>query len=98
MGKLENTFESYLHQRVKAVGGTTRKYVSPGTVGVADRLVIYNGRIYMVEVKSPTGRLSVPQLREHERMARHGIHVHIVHNREEIDGFIENYVISKKPT
>lgn len=36
----ESSLEDYLQKRVKAMGGKCLKFVSPGTAGVADRLVI----------------------------------------------------------
>lgn len=40
MGIRENKVETYLHQCVTALGGTTRKWVSPGRDGVPDRIAL----------------------------------------------------------
>ena len=49
----ENTPEAYLRDRVKALGGRSYKWVSPGCSGVPDRIVILpGGRAVFVELKS----------------------------------------------
>jgi len=56
---LERTVERYLVEMVKQLGGKAYKFTSPGTSGVADRLVVLPGnRVWFVELKSPTGRLT----------------------------------------
>jgi len=50
---LEHDIEEYLVRRVKAVGGWPLKFVSPGTRGVPDRLLIFPGKVIFVEVKRP---------------------------------------------
>lgn len=56
---LERTVERYLVEAVKALGGTAYKFSSPGTSGVSDRIVVLPGnRVWFVELKSPTGRLT----------------------------------------
>lgn len=49
----EKTTEAYLRDRVKALGGRSYKWVSPGCSGVPDRIVILpGGRAVFVELKS----------------------------------------------
>ena len=50
---LERDVESYLVRRAKAAGGWPLKFVSPGTRGVPDRLLIFPGKVIFVEVKRP---------------------------------------------
>lgn len=47
----ESSVETYLVQRVKALGGKCLKFTSPGTAGVADRLIILPYRIGFLELK-----------------------------------------------
>lgn len=48
----ENTVEAYLKSRVEAMGGRCLKFVSPGTAGVPDRLILLpNGVVAFVEAK-----------------------------------------------
>jgi len=56
---LERTVERFLVESVKTLGGKAYKFTSPGTSGVADRIVVLPGnRVWFVELKSPTGRLT----------------------------------------
>lgn len=55
----ESDIERRLVQGVKKLGGRAYKFVSPGNVGVPDRLVVLPGGVVLfVEVKAPDGRLS----------------------------------------
>lgn len=49
----EKVTEAYLRDRVKALGGRSYKWVSPGCSGVPDRIVVMpGGRVIFVELKS----------------------------------------------
>ncbi len=61
----EKEVEQYLHRQIKSLHGTTYKWVSPGHVGVPDRIcVMPDGLIFFVEVKTLKGKISVRQARE----------------------------------
>lgn len=50
----EKEIEKLLVQKVRQAGGRAYKFVSPGTTGVPDRLVVLpGGKIGFVEVKAP---------------------------------------------
>lgn len=50
----ESDIERRLVQGVKKLGGRAYKFVSPGNVGVPDRLVVLPGGVVLfVEVKAP---------------------------------------------
>lgn len=85
----EAEIECYLDRRVRAVGGITRKFTSPGRIGVPDRIVLFNGRVEFVEVKAPGGRLSAVQVREIGRLRLHGALVTVVSSREDVDAYVE---------
>jgi hypothetical protein len=89
MGVRENKVEQYLDKAVTRIGGVTRKWVSPGRAGVPDRIVIYNGKVFFVEVKTVDGVLSVVQFREHERLATAGAQVFTVYGHQQVDDFIK---------
>ena len=56
---LEKDVEKKLIRGIKKLGGRAYKWVSPGNAGVPDRIIIMpEGRIYFVELKTDTGRLS----------------------------------------
>lgn len=89
MGVRENKVERYLHKQVEKLGGTTRKWVSPGYDGVPDRLVFFTGLpIFLIEVKTVDGELSEAQRREHGRLKGHGCAVYTVYGSQGVDDFI----------
>lgn len=63
---LEKDVERRLTKSIEALGGRAYKFVSPAHRGVADRVVVLpGGRVWFVEVKTETGRLT--PLQEHFR-------------------------------
>lgn len=84
----ESTVESYLHSRVKALGGTTFK-IAPTTVGLPDRMVVLpGGRIYLVELKTEVGRLSPVQKLLHEKLSDLGVQVFTLYGKLDVDDWI----------
>lgn len=50
----ENRMENYLINHVEKLGGKAYKWVSPGIIGVPDRIVLLpGGKIFFVELKAP---------------------------------------------
>jgi len=85
---LESKIEKALIARVNTLDGTCEKFVSPGRRGVPDRIVtLPGGRIIFVELKSPSGRLSSSQIRDHERRIQMGCEVRVINNIEDINAF-----------
>ena len=84
----ESQIEAYLCKRVRELGGLCYKFVSPGRSGVPDRIVVYSGSVYFVEVKSPTGVLTALQERELLRLTEQGVIAIAVNSTELIDEFI----------
>ncbi len=93
MGARENKVERYLDKQVTAIGGITRKWVSPGRDGVPDRIVILNGRVWFVEVKTIDGKLSVAQEREHQRLRDAGAEVFTVFGEQGVDCFVREVLL-----
>ena len=59
MRALERDIERRLVDGVKKLGGRAYKWVSPGSNGVPDRIVILpGGKIIFIELKTTTGRLT----------------------------------------
>jgi len=90
MGVRENKVERYLQERIRKIGGTTRKWVSPGADGVPDRIVILSRRVFFVEVKTVDGALSAVQRREHGRLKAYGANVITVYGETDVDDFVEH--------
>lgn len=89
MGTRENKIETYLKDEIKAIGGITRKWVSPGRDGVPDQIIFLDGYIFFVEVKtSDDGRLSTAQIREHDRLREAGVLVCTVYGHKGVDMFV----------
>jgi len=83
---LERDIERYLVRRVAERGGRAYKWVSPGHVGVADRIVMLpGGRVWVVELKTVKGRLSPLQKVFAADMARMGINYIVIRSKEEVD-------------
>lgn len=85
----ERTVEKYLTSRVKSIGGWALKIICLGVSGIPDRLVIYRGRAYFVELKRPGGTVSPIQKLVHKLLKKYGFEVHILYCREDVESFIE---------
>lgn len=88
MGVRENKVETYLDKEVTKLGGLTYKWVSPGRDGVPDRIIIYKGNVYFVEVKTKEGKISPQQTREISRITLHGADTYILFGHEQVDWFV----------
>ena len=84
--ELEKDIERYLVRRAIEHGGKAYKWVSPGHVGVADRIVcLPGGRVWVVELKTVKGRLSPLQKVFAADMARMGMNYIVIRSKEEVD-------------
>lgn len=50
---LENRIEKRLKAEVEKIGGKSLKFVSPGTVGMPDRIILISAKTIFVELKAP---------------------------------------------
>lgn len=96
----ERQVERHLRHMVEAHGGTTRKFVSPGRRGVADRIVIWPRRInsivvcaaiHFIETKRPGERAKAHQAREHKRLRALGCTVLVVDTIQKVDDYVRIY-------
>ena len=87
----EADVEEYLCARVKQAGGETRKAEWIGRRHCPDRYVLLNGG-HWVELKRPGEIPRDGQLREHERIEKHGVPVTILDSIEAVDVFMEAIV------
>lgn len=88
---IENDVELYLISQVKKHSGLCLKFVSPGNAGVPDRIVVWpDGRIVFVELKRDKHHQPRPlQLRWHRLLRRKHAIVYVLHDKNEVDQFIE---------
>ena len=90
MPLLERDIERYLVRRVAERGGAAYKWVSPGHVGVADRIVMLpGGRVWFVELKTVKGRLSPLQKVFAADMARMGMNYAVLRSKGEVDELLQ---------
>ena len=83
---LERDIERYLVRRTIEHGGVAYKWVSPGRVGVADRIVLLpGGVVWFVELKTVKGRLSPWQKLFAVDLRRMGMNYIVIRSKEEVD-------------
>jgi Holliday junction resolvase-like predicted endonuclease len=83
---LEKQVEAYLVKRVKALGGIAYKWRGHG--GAADRIIVLpDGTVWFVEVKTIGGRLSALQKVFAADMARLKQKYTVLWTKEQVDEF-----------
>ena len=81
----ESQIELRLVEGVKRLGGMCLKFVSPGTLGVPDRIIITaKGRVIFVELKTETGRLTKIQRYVIGEMQKRGADARVVKGIDEV--------------
>lgn len=91
MGSKESRIERQLANGVKALGGMTFKFISPGMAGVPDRIVILpGGTVHFVELKAQGNIASRQQLRRIYKMQELGATVMILTGREQVAHYLDN--------
>lgn len=75
----ESELEKILVDEVRKAGGRAYKWVSPGNIGVPDRIVFFpGGKVYYVELKTERGRISAQQKIQMRRLEALGQTVRVV--------------------
>ena len=86
----ERDIEKKLVTAVRKMGGEAFKWTSPGNDGVPDRIVIMpGGRVWFVELKADTGRLSPAQQRQINHLNRLGVRTFILKGQKGLETFTE---------
>ena len=80
--------EAKLRRRMLKLGGQCYKWVSPGNNGVPDRIVLYSGSVYFVEMKFGNNPQSPNQLLKERELNKQGFPVYVLASEEQIDAFI----------
>lgn len=85
---LEKEIEEKLGKAVHSAGGLYYKFVSPGNEGVPDRIIILpGGRVFFVELKSETGRITAKQKFQLQRLLDQGCDARVVKGEAEVKKF-----------
>ena len=85
----EKQIEQRLVTAVREAGGWCPKFISPGTNGMPDRIVLMpGGRIAFVEVKAPGQKPRKLQIRRHLRLRYLGFQVFVLDDPDEIPGIL----------
>lgn len=86
----EKTVEAKLVAAVKAMGGLSPKFISPGYDGMPDRLVLLpNGILAFVELKAPGKKLRPLQVRRKAQLEGLGFSVYCIDRPEQIGGVLD---------
>lgn len=80
--RTEKDIENYLKKKTK---GLCLKFISPGTVGVPDRIVVMKTGVFFVEVKAPGKKPRPSQVAMHKKIKEAGQHVWVVDSYESVD-------------
>lgn len=85
----EQQIEIRLKEKVEGIGGLSLKFISPGTAGVPDRLVLLPGKeIYFVELKAPGKQLRPLQIKRKEQIEKLGFKVYVIDSIRAVDSFM----------
>lgn len=86
----EKRIEERLRKAIAAHGGLCYKFVSPGNAGVPDRLVVLpDGRVIFVELKTEQGRLSALQRLQIDRLRARKQDVRVLSGLAAVQSFVE---------
>lgn len=88
----EGALQRYTQDACRREGIACYKFASPSRRGVPDLMLIYDGRVVFVELKSPTktGKLSALQHHELTLLTSHGAEVYVIDSYEDADTIIND--------
>jgi len=76
-----------LNKKIKQLSGLSYKWLSSVT-GVPDRIVFLNQKVFLVELKTATGKLSPRQTLVFDEIGEAGFPVHILRSKDDADEFV----------
>lgn len=86
----EKNLEAWFRKQIRLAGGDAVKIVGTGENGVPDRMILLKGKIFLVEMKRPGGKLRPDQIHWHSRAASMGVTVYTLSSREECRQWIKD--------
>ena len=84
----ENRIENQLIDKVTQIGGYCLKSSSIGFNGMPDRMVLYQGEIFFVELKAPGKKPRKLQKYIHQQLMNKGFNVRTIDSLEGVEEFI----------
>ncbi len=88
MGIRERKIEHYLDEKIQALGGITRAWKKSNVDGVPDQIVIIEGIVVFVEVKTVDGKTSSAQDREIQNLKDAGAYAYVVYGHADVDRLV----------
>lgn len=86
---LEAKIEQKLKKQIEMIGGKTFKFISPGMVGIPDRIVLYQGTVVFVELKAPGKKLRAIQEYRAKELRMLGFRVECIDTLEKVVRFVK---------
>ena len=87
---LEAQLERVFRNRIRARLGGMVIQLMPTAIGIPDRLVLLpGGRMYLVELKTETGRLRPAQVEWHRKAAELGVIVTVLYGRDDVVKWVD---------
>lgn len=93
----EAKIELELKEKTEQLGGICLKCSSPGMNGIPDRIVLYRGRIWFVEVKAPGKRPRKLQEYIHKQIKAQGFDVRTLDSLKGVADFIYEIQTARLP-
>ena len=91
---LERNLEQYFAKQIKKLGGLSYKFTSPANAGIADRVVILpGGAVWLVELKTDTGKLSKLQALFNKRVTALGANACVLYGKAGVDDWLNRQII-----
>ena len=84
----EKAVEKYFREQVKRREGWALKFISPGLPGVPDRIVLYSGKVWFVEMKAPGRVTTLLQRKVHSWFAQVGFPVSVLDSKERVQEWL----------
>ena len=85
----ESRIEKYAREQIKARGGLMLKWVSPGTIGVPDDVVLWpGGKVHFIEFKAPGQKPTPKQAMLLERFRGLGQQVFVIDSIPVVDEYL----------
>lgn len=94
--KKESDIETYLRKQSEKKGFMCMKFISPGTNGVPDRILIGHGQTIFIETKAPGKKQRILQEKISECMIRHGAKIFVIDTKEKADRLLQKLIQNEK--